>query len=250
MPRESPVGKVTMVKLYGAEIEFVDGGFDDAVNLALSLSKDEGVMFVGDYYWRREGQKTISFELWEQLSSIDWVVCPVGSGVLMSAIYKGFWELKKLKLLDRIPRVVGVQAEGCSPVARAWKGGLMARWSKPSTIASAIRVERPYDAPLAVKAARESGGRILTVSDREIMDALVYLARSEGLFVEPGAATPIAAIRNNWKLFDGRVVCILTGSSLTYLTLTTSKRLNTTLKGSFQLQSTVNPFPKLYPDYY
>ena len=95
MPRESPVGKVTMVKLYGAEIEFVDGGFDDAVNLALSLSKDEGVMFVGDYYWRREGQKTISFELWEQLSSIDWVVCPVGSGVLMSAIYKGFWELKK-----------------------------------------------------------------------------------------------------------------------------------------------------------
>ena len=119
-----------------------------------------------------EGAETISFKLWEQPSSIDWVVCPAGSGVLMSAIYKGFWELKKLKLLDRIPRVVGVQAEGCSPVARAWKEGLMARWSKPSTIASAIRVERPYDAPLAVKAARESGGRILTVSDREIMDAL------------------------------------------------------------------------------
>nr|MDO8061786.1 pyridoxal-phosphate dependent enzyme [Candidatus Freyrarchaeum guaymaensis] len=94
--------------------------------------------------------------------------------------------------------------------------------------------------------ARESGGRILTVSDREIMDALVYLARSEGLFVEPGAATPIAAIRNNWKLFDGRVVCILTGSGLNDF-----KTVKDYLEGKLPASEHGQPpSPKLYPDYY
>ncbi|MEM2145038.1 MAG: threonine synthase [Candidatus Jordarchaeaceae archaeon] len=214
VPRNAPVTKITMIKLYGAEVEFVDGGFDEAVDTAMEYAKDPNVLFVGDYYWRREGQKTISLEIWEQLPNVDWIVAPVGSGVLLSALYKGFWELKKLKLIEKIPRMVGVQAEGCSPVTRAWKGGRLQKWEESHTLASAIEVLNAFDAPLALEAARESGGKIISVSDREIMESLVELARREGIFVEPGAAASIAGVMKNWKTFDGRVVCILTGYGL------------------------------------
>ncbi|MHA1578613.1 MAG: threonine synthase [Candidatus Freyarchaeota archaeon] len=214
VPRDAPVTKITMMELYGAEVEFVDGGFDEAVETAMEYAKDPSVQFAGDYYWRREGQKTIAFEIWEQLPNVDWIVAPVGSGVLLSAIYKGWVELKKLKLTDRIPRMVGVQAEGCSPVTRAWKGGSLQKWEKSRTIASAIEVLNAFDAPLALEAARESGGKIISVSDREIMESLVGLARREGVFVEPGAAASIAGFLKDWKTFDGRVVCVLTGYGL------------------------------------
>lgn len=214
VPRNAPVTKITMIKLYGAEVEFVDGGFDEAVDTAMEYAKDPNVLFVGDYYWRREGQKTISLEIWEQLPNVDWIVAPVGSGVLLSALYKGFWELKKLKLIEKIPRVVGVQAEGCSPVTRAWKGGRLQKWEESHTLASAIEVLNAFDAPLALEAARESGGKIISVSDREIMESLVELARREGIFVEPGAAASIAGVMKSWKTFDGRVVCVLTGYGL------------------------------------
>lgn len=214
VPKNAPVAKITMMELYGAEVEFVDGGFDEAVATAMEYAKDPSVQFAGDYYWRREGQKTIAFEIWEQLPNVDWVVAPVGSGVLLSAIYKGFWELKKLKLTDRIPRLVGVQAEGCSPVALAWKGYKLRKWEKAQTVASAIEVLNAFDAPLALEAAKESGGKIISVSDKEIMESLVELARREGIFVEPGAAASIAGVLKNWKTFDGRVVCVLTGYGL------------------------------------
>nr|MDO8082447.1 threonine synthase [Candidatus Freyarchaeota archaeon] len=214
VPRNAPVTKITMMKLYGAEVEFVDGGFDEAVDTAMEYAKDPSVIFAGDYYWRREGQKSIAFELCEQLANVDWVVVPVGSGVLLSALYKGFWELKKLKLTERIPRLVGVQAEGCSPVTRAWKGDRLKKWEESHTLASAIEVLNAFDAPLALEAARESGGEIVSVSDKEIMESLVELARREGVFVEPGAAASIAGVLKNWKTFDGRVVCVLTGYGL------------------------------------
>lgn len=188
VPRNAPVTKITMMELYGAEVEFVDGGFDEAVDTAMEYAKDPSVLFAGDYYWRREGQKTIAFEIFEELANVDWVVVPVGSGVLLSALYKGFWELKKLKLMDRIPRMVGVQAEGCSPVTQAWKGDRFQKWKESHTLASAIEVLNAFDAPLALEAARESGGEIISVSDKEIMESLVDLARREGVFVEPGAA--------------------------------------------------------------
>jgi threonine synthase len=180
----------------------------------MEYAKDPSVLFVGDYYWRREGQKTIAFEIWEQLANVDWVVAPIGSGVLFSSLYKGFWELKNLKLMKRIPRMVGVQAEGCSPVTRAWKGDRFQKWEEPHTLASAIEVSNAFDAPLALEAARKSDGEIISVSDKEIMESLVNLARREGVFVEPGAAASIAAVLKNWKTFDGRVVCVLTGYGL------------------------------------
>lgn len=214
VPRNAPVTKITMIKLYGAEVEFVDGGFDEAVDTAMEYAKDQSVLFVGDYYWRREGQKTISLEISEQLPNVDWIVAPVGSGVLLSALYKGFWELKKLKLIEKIPRMVGVQAEGCNPVTQAWKGGRLQKWEEAHTWASAIEVLNAFDAPLALEAARESGGKIISVSDKEIMESLVELARREGIFVEPGAAASIAGLLKNWKTFDGRVVCVLTGYGL------------------------------------
>ena len=214
VPKDAPVTKITMMELYGAEVEFVDGGFDDAVDTAMEYAKDPSVQFAGDYYWRREGQKTIAFELFDQLPNVDWVVVPVGSGVLLSAIHKGFWELERLKLTDRIPRLVGVQAEGCSPVARAWKGDRLKKWEESHTIASAIEVLNAFDAPLALAAAKNTGGKIISVSDKEIMESLVELARREGVFVEPGAAASITGVLKNWKSFDGRVVCVLTGYGL------------------------------------
>jgi len=132
----------------------------------------------------------------------------------MAALWKGFWEFKKLGLIEKTPKIIGVQAEGCSPVTRAWSKNQdkATKWEKSQTIASAIDVTEPSDSYLALKAAELSGGSIISASDNEIMFALTMLARDEGIFVEPGGAASFAGVLKMRPL--GRTVCILTGHGL------------------------------------
>jgi threonine synthase len=213
LPKWAAREKVTQMKLYGSDVQLIDGTYDDAVKLAIQeAEKDPKTMFCGDYHWRREGQKTIAFEIAEWMQP-EYVFCPVGNGTLMAALWKGFWEFKKLGIISKIPKLIGVQAEGCSPVARAFsKKEPLNKWPKSTTLASAIDVTEPSDAHLAMRAAKDSGGDIISVTDNEIMFSLAMLARDEGIFAEPGGAASLAGYLKLRPL--ERTICLITGHGL------------------------------------
>ncbi len=215
-------GKMVQAIVYGATIVRVDGTFDDALEMLLeSVAKlsDFAVMNSVNPY-RLEGQKTLAFEVYEQLGSVvpDYVVLPVGNAGNISAIWKGFKELKESGITNKTPRMVGVQAEGASPIARAfWKGSeKITAVHSPQTIASAIRIGNPASWKKALAALKESEGMALTVSDEQITAARKMLASKEGIFVEPASATPIAAMKEIGSRLekDAIVVCVATGNGL------------------------------------
>ncbi len=215
-------GKMVQATAFGAKIIRVDGNFDDALSMLLQtisgLPGFAGMNSVNPY--RLEGQKSAAFEIYEQLgfSVPDYVVLPVGNAGNISAIWKGFKELREFGITEKVPRMVGVQAVGASPIARAfWKGSeTVTPVDNPNTIASAIRIGRPASAKKALTALRESEGMALTVTDDEIMAARSLLSSREGIFVEPASAAPIAALREiGGKLEkDAVVVCVCTGNGL------------------------------------
>jgi threonine synthase len=215
-------GKLVQATAYGAAIIRVDGSFDDALAMLLQtiagLPGFAGMNSVNPY--RLEGQKSAAFEIYEQLgfSVPDYVVLPVGNAGNISAIWKGFKELRDFGITKKVPRMVGVQAEGASPIAKAfWKGSeTVVPVDNPSTVASAIRIGNPASAKKALAALRESEGMVLTVTDEEITSARRLLSSREGIFVEPASATPIAALREIGRKLekDAVVVCVATGNGL------------------------------------
>jgi threonine synthase len=216
-------GKLAQAVVHGAEIFQVEGNFDDALRLVVDLSEKTREIYLLNSInpYRIEGQKTLAFEVRDQLGGIpDLMVLPVGNAGNISALWKGFRELRILGLEDEVPRLVGIQAEGASPIAEAFKKGLekIRPWRRPETIATAIRIGEPVSWMKALKAVRDSRGLMETVSDEEILEAQRVLARSEGLFVEPASAASIAGLR---KLLeeeliqrDMKIVCVATGHGL------------------------------------
>ncbi|WP_048192698.1 threonine synthase [Pyrolobus fumarii] len=199
-----PKGKVAKGKLgqsilYGATIIEVDGSFDDAMKAvqdAVEASKGGIYPFNSFNPWRLEGQKTIAFEIAEEIGVPDFVIVPVGNGGNISAIWKGFNELHKAGLIDKLPRMVGVQAEGAAPLATAFEKGLDKPLfvDKPETVATAIRIGRPVNWMKALRAVKESGGLFTKVSDDEILSAMRMLASMEGVGAEPAGASSLAGL--------------------------------------------------------
>jgi len=192
--------------------------------MAFEMAREFGVYLVhSDSPMRVEGQKTVAFEICEQL---DWrvpdlVVVPTSSGGNFSAIWRGFKEFYELGLIDRLPRMVCVQSEGCAPIVEAFKSrsGLKP-WPKPKTIAHSISNPNPILASgrRVLRILDECEGLAVAVSDEEILEAQKQLAVMEGLFVEPASAATVAGLK---KLVeesvidrDEKVVCVLTGLGL------------------------------------
>ncbi len=222
-----PAGKVAAGKMvqavaYGAKIVRTEGTFDDALGILLkSISGlPEFAIMNSVNPYRLEGQKTLAFEVYEQLGFVvpDYLVLPVGNAGNISAIWKGFKELKLCGITDKVPRMAGVQAEGAAPIAKAfWKGSdAITPVQNPRTVASAIRIGSPASWKKALAALKESEGMALTVSDEQIVAARKLLASREGLFVEPASATPIAALTEIGSKLerDSLVVCVATGNGL------------------------------------
>ncbi|MCX8204712.1 MAG: pyridoxal-phosphate dependent enzyme, partial [Candidatus Nezhaarchaeota archaeon] len=169
-----------------------------------------------------EGQKTIAYEVYEQLGgrAPDYVILPVGNAGNISAVWKGFKELLALGLIEHPPRMIGVQAEGASPFASMIIKGLseLVPVKEPETVASAIRIGYPVNWPKAKRAIEESRGGAVIVSDQEIIEAQRTIARLEGIFVEPSSAASIAGLMKMAEegLLKGgeEVVCIATGHGL------------------------------------
>ncbi|MDG6924085.1 MAG: threonine synthase, partial [Nitrososphaerota archaeon] len=224
---------------YGAEIFQVDGNFDDCLRVASDIcERDDKILLLNSLNpFRIEGQKTVSFEIVEQLGGEipDYVVLPVGNGGNISAAWKGFDEIFEDELVPVVgshvgtkpPKMIAVQAEGAAPIARAFKSGRkdsIDPISNPHTDASAINIGSPVSWMKALGAIYDSGGLADFVSDEEIFEAQKLLASKEGLFVEPASATPIAYLAKLAKfrrssdeyeqMKDAKIVCICTGNGL------------------------------------
>ena len=217
-------GKLAQAMVYGAKVVQIRGNFDQALKTVLELSEKHREVYLLNSInpYRLEGQKSLAYEICDQLNRDppDRVVLPVGNAGNISAIWKGFTEFHKLGLIDKLPKMTGIQAEGAAPIARAIKNGKdeIVPIDKPETIATAIRIGAPISWKKAIRAIKESGGTAETVTDEEILEAQKMLARSEGLFVEPASASSIAGLKNLLKEGaideDEVVVCVTTGHGL------------------------------------
>ncbi len=217
------IGKLAQAILHGAKVISIRGNFDKALKIVREICSKHNIYLLNSINpWRLEGQKTIGYEIVEQLNyeAPDTVIVPVGNSGNIYAIWKGFKEFYKYGLVDKVPRMIGIQAEGASPIVKAVKNKSVeiTPIKKPETIATAIRIGNPVNAPRALKAIRESNGYAEAVSDKEIIEAQKLLARKEGIGVEPASAASIAGLK---KLLeegiidrDEKVVCVVTGHAL------------------------------------
>ncbi len=214
-------GKIAQAVAHGARVVAVDGDFDRAMALVEALSREGHAYLLNSLNpLRLEGQKTLAFEIVEELGwrAPDRIVFPVGNAGNSSAAWKGLTELSDLGLLADLPRISGVQADGASPVAKAWDAKAdRVSPERAETVATAIRIGDPVNAVKVLRALRESGGSAIAVPDVEILAAQKRLAR-EGVFVEPASAAPLAGLARMVERGDvarsEEVVLVATGNGL------------------------------------
>jgi threonine synthase len=222
-----PEGQVSHAKLaqaldYGAKVLEIEGNFDSCMSVIRELAEDPSIYLVNSINpFRIEGQKTVAFELAEQLEwrVPDHLVVPGGNLGNSSAFGKGFRELWENGLIDRQPKITVVQAEGAAPFARFYSehDSEFVNEEQPKTLASAIKIGAPVSWQKAWRAVQETGGSVITVTEHEIADAKAVIGR-DGIGCEPASATTVAGIRKlvtqGAILEHETVVAVLTGHVL------------------------------------
>jgi len=214
-----PSGEIAMNKLsqalmYGAKVVALKGNFDTALDAVREVTSRYPVALMNSVNPNRiDGQKTAAFEIVDELGDApDYLVLPVGNAGNITAYWKGFREYHGAGASTRLPRMVGAQADGASPIVSGHPV------EQPRTVASAIRIGNPASWEGATTARDESGGTIGAVTDTEILAAQVRLAATEGLFCEPASAAPLALlfrlVREGRIKRDATSVVVLTGSGL------------------------------------
>ncbi len=222
IPRDVDMGKLAQMIAYDAYIEEQCSSIEEAIRLSVEMVERHG--------WYQataelnpltiEALKTISYELQEQKAEADVVVAAMGSGATIHSLWKGYGEMRAMDWVEDPPRLIGVQAEGCPPITKAFRLGL----EKPMELeeaftgATPIRVASPIYGELALKAIRESGGLAVSISDEEMLEMEKTIARLEGVFAEPASAATVASLKillDSGEI-DGhdRVVCLIASSGL------------------------------------
>ncbi|RME00056.1 MAG: threonine synthase [Calditrichaeota bacterium] len=199
IPERAPEPKVAQLLIFGARVLKVRGTYDQAYDLCMQACEHYG------WYNRNcainpylvEGKKTCGLEIGEQMADriSDWVAVSVGDGCTIAGIWKGLKEMHLFGFIPRLPRLLGVQAEGAQPVVQAFQTGEDLVPGEVHTLADSIAVGTPRNWRKAVRAVRESGGTMLTVTDDEILEAMRAAARLGGVFGEPAGVTGLAGIR-------------------------------------------------------
>lgn len=221
VPKRAPKAKVAQLLVYGARTVIVDDSYDRAFELSVEITKKFGFYNRNCAYnpFLVEGKKTVAYEIWEQMGFDipDRIYVSIGDGCITSGIYKGFYDLMQLGLIDRLPRIIGVQAAGCNPVEVALKTGEFVA-QQGNTIADSIAVGIPRNRLKAMRALQETNGDCISVTDDEIRSALLEMPRSTGVFGEPAGVTAFAgfkkhAITTSIKS-DEKVVVLVTGNGL------------------------------------
>jgi len=224
IPHDLEAGKVLGSAVYKPTIVSVNGSYDDVNRLCSELADDRNWAFVNinvrPYY--SEGSRTLAFEVAEQLGwrAPRQCVAPMASGSLFTKIHKGFEELQRWGLIEEAPvRMIGAQAEGCSPITAAWRGGTMnIRPVKPDTIAKSLAIGNPADGYYALKTMKKTGGGATAVADPEVVEGIQLLAETEGIFAETAGGVTIAGLRQaiERELIDPEepTVAFITGGGL------------------------------------
>ena len=228
MPKDAPIANKVECRAYGANLTLVDGFITDAGQMSQRAAEELGLFDVSTLRepYRVEGKKTMGYEIVEQLGFEvpDVIVYPTGGGTGIVGIWKALDEMEHLGWIGSArPRMVCVQAEGCAPLVEAFNKGeeFATPFPDPHTMAAGLRVPAAIGDFLVIRAVRESGGTAVTVSDDEMIDGMVEMARTEGVFAAPEGGATLAAMR---KLIDGglirrneRVVLLVTGNAHKYL---------------------------------
>ena len=225
-PSDIEHAKITQALSYGANFIAVDGTYDDANRIAAQIGDSKGIGIVNinmrSYYV--EGSKTLAFEVAEQL---DWqvpdhLVVPVGSGAMLNAICKGFEELENLSLIGKISNMhmIAAQPHGCAPIVDAFKKNAteVMPVENPDTIAKSLAIGDPGDGQYVLKRLKQYNGYAEESSNKEILEAILLLARTEGIFTEPAGGVSVAILK---KMVEARkidkndsVICYVTGNGL------------------------------------
>ena len=222
-PADLEPEKLVATAVYGATVYAVDGTYDDCSRLTVELSFELPWAFVnvGLRAYYAEGSKTLAFEIAEQLGwrAPTAIVSPIASGALFSKVHRGFAELAALGLVDGPPpRLVGGQAEGCSPVATAFAEGTRVQPVRPRTLARSLAIGNPADGDLAVETARSSEGAVYAVPEDEVGRNMSLLAEQAGVFGETAAGVTLGALREAVRrgtiLPEDEVVLLVTGDGL------------------------------------
>ena len=222
VPERAPEGKVAQLMIFGAKVVSVHGDYKATFDLSKAAIEKYG------WYNRNaginpvmtEGKKTVSLEIAEQLGfePTDWVACSVGDGCTIGGVYNGFRDLYELGLIERIPKILGVQSTGCCPFVDAARQQRPLVPTEENTIADSIAVGVPRNPVKALRAVRDSGGAWIAVSDEQILDTMRVLGRTEGVFGEPAGVTATAGVRqavaDGLIRADETVTVISTGSGL------------------------------------
>ncbi len=222
VPSRAPKGKLAQLMIFGANVVSVQGSYEDTFRLSAEAIKKWG------WYNRNaavnpflsEGKKTVALEIGEQLgwNCPDYVALSVGDGCTIGGVWKGFKDLYALNLIDRLPKLIAVQAEGCCPINRAIQTNTTWEPMAENTYADSIAVGVPRNPDKALDAIRESGGIAVSVTDEEIMEAQRLLGRMSGVFGEPAGVAGTAGIKKACEESlippDATVVSIVTGNGL------------------------------------
>jgi len=223
VPATAPKAKVAQLLLFGATVLAVQGTYDQAFDLCLAASREYGWYSRNTAYnpYLSEGKKTAALEICEQLGwqAPDRIFTSVGDGCIIGGLWKRLRDLLALGFIERMPRLMGVQAEGSAVLYNAWLAGTEEITPiVPTTLADSISVGIPRDRIKALRAVRQTGGEFVTVSDEEILAAMRALARGMGVFAEPAGATAYAGLvrlAHQGRIRpDERIVVLVTGNGL------------------------------------
>ena len=199
IPERAPEAKLTQLLIFGATVLRVRGSYEQAFQLCQQSCEKWGWYNrnSGINPWLVEGKKTAGLEIAEQLEwkPPHYVVVSVGDGCTLAGVWKAFKELKILGLIERTPRMIGVQARGAAPITAAYRDRKEMRPVEPRTVADSIAVGVPRNWKKAIEALDECHGEMVNVSDEEILDAMRYTGRLAGVFAEPAAAAAVAGLR-------------------------------------------------------
>lgn len=220
VPETASQGKKRLLQIFGAEFQLHKGDYEDIYRKVLDshLPDDEVVNFTaGKHIFREEGNKTVAFEIYEQLGGVpDTIVVPIGNGSLLFGVYKGFWELLQMKKINKLPKMVGVQIAGFSPVAEALRQGkdFVALPNTADSIAEGgIAARESYCSPKAIKAIKETNGTVIEITDADLVRVLKELVEDESFVVEPTSLAPFAALSQIKVTPNETIVCVATGNA-------------------------------------
>jgi len=226
VPAHAPAAKVAQLLVFGAQVFSVQGTYDQAWELCMRASEEFG------WYNRNcainpyliEGKKTVSLELAEQFMQLtpgefpEWVVVSVGDGCTIGGVWKGLREMHLLGFIPRLPRILGVQAEGCKPFVTAWENHAGLVPCDAQTLADSISVGHPRNFVKGMRAVTESGGAFVSVSDEAILQSIPTLARKASVFGEPAGVAGVAGVKRAVELGliarSESVALIMTGNGL------------------------------------